>query len=233
MNTNNWIFLAFALFALAFTSCTDPEPSDSVDQDRIYTNYELEYNANDDVTTVKVTFHFGEGLTGTMLSLEGGSEVNFNGTDLLKDSEPITNRTIYTAEFSGFVDEGTFKWTDTEGNIYTNMVSTKGIDYPADLTALNRSETYEFFWQGEVLEENETVTLTINGEQEFDLQVFFQTTAGSDKLMLFKSQLENLDAGEGRLKMERKNEIDATDVTSAGGRMLTKYIPKHKTIDLN
>ena len=56
-------YIRTALITLLFTSCVR-ESSDSVDQDKIWTKYEIIYDKNEDQTTVRVEFRFGVQASG-------------------------------------------------------------------------------------------------------------------------------------------------------------------------
>ena len=228
------ILILSLLFVIisSLTSCLEAEPSESVDQDRIFTNYEVFYNANEDITTAHATFHFGTGITGTPLELSEGSEVTFNGDVLVKHTEPITNLLMYKREYAGLVNEGTFVWTDLDGNVFENTISFKSIDYPADLTSIARDSSFEMFWQGDSLGYNEDVILVMNGDSEFDAQTFTQTATGATSIILAKNKLENMPAGEGDMWLDRRFLPTISEAPNAGGRILGRYRPDNLTVTL-
>ena len=99
--------------ALAFTSCQTEDSAD-VNQDKIYTDYELFYNSNTDKTQVVARFRFG-GPLGTLLELNDPASVKFDGED-------VPFNALYSGhfkEFSGQVLEGTFLYTNVEKHLKT------------------------------------------------------------------------------------------------------------------
>jgi len=52
------LFIFFGLFLVVFTACPIEDSSD-VNQDKIYTDYEVFYNSNTDKTIVVAKFRFG------------------------------------------------------------------------------------------------------------------------------------------------------------------------------
>ncbi|MGK0388362.1 MAG: hypothetical protein ACI94Y_001090 [Maribacter sp.] len=57
----------------------------------------------------------------------------------------------YELELAGFVNTGTFTFTDTEENIYQNTIQINEIDYPNNLTAIDRSNSFELTCDGDIL----------------------------------------------------------------------------------
>ena len=106
----NKLLMALMLaLTLAAAGCGTSEDSDDVNQARIYTDYELFYNANEDVTHAIARFRFG-GPFGTILELTGssGAGVTFNG-------QPLAYSGFWGGhhrEYAGNVTGGTQAWVD-------------------------------------------------------------------------------------------------------------------------
>lgn len=221
--------VSMLFIALSFTACEDAELSSSVDQNRIYTNYELFYNSNEDVTYARASFRFGNSL-GTLLELDGTSEVSFNGDVLSKEEEPITNFLFYEKAYSGFVDNGTFTWVDNDGNNYENTIQINTIDYPDSIGLIARDSSYEMFWQGDSLAADESVTILINGDSEGDAKTFTQDADNSTSIILQEWKLEGLPVGEADFWMDRTYQPDLNDATEAGGRIKGRYRPDNISV---
>ena len=107
------------VLALAATGCGTSEDSDDVNQARIYTDYELFYNANEDVTHAIARFRFG-GPFGTILELTGSS-----GAGVTFDGQPLAYSGLWGGhhrEYAGNRTAGTFRYTNTEGEVFVNDV---------------------------------------------------------------------------------------------------------------
>ncbi|MEL6676191.1 MAG: hypothetical protein AAFR61_28555 [Bacteroidota bacterium] len=222
--------LASATF---FQACVEAEPSDLVDQDRIFTDYELFYNENTDVTRATAIFRFGSGVTGTPLELAGSSEVSFEGEMMVKKVEPITNITYYVVEMAGKTSTGTFRWEDTEGTVYENAITLVEIGYPADLPAtLSRTESFTLTWDGTALGADESVAVTVDGPNAFNEKVFTQSAQGSTSIILTKDKLDDIDPGEGKLFMDRNFSPEIMQAPGAGGRITAKYRPVNPSITI-
>jgi len=214
----NYRSLLFALsLGLILSSCNS-ETSDNVNQDRIYTIYELFYNANQDKTYARATFRFSNEV-GTLLELSDPSMVSFNGDELTFNSVLA----YYEREYAGFVESGTFEWTDTEENVYQNTVEVHTIDYSGTIDTIDRSSSYELAWEGDPLAEDELVTVTINGENEGDARVFTTNDIGSSSIILSKNLLGQVGQGPGTIFMDRSYSPELLDATGAGGRRTGRY----------
>jgi hypothetical protein len=214
--------IASGLFVLC--SC-ERESSEDVNQDRIWTEFELFYNENTDITYARAVFRFGN-ITGTLLELTSPSEVSFNG-DLLGFKPTLA---YYEKEYAGYVDSGIFTWTDTEGKTITNSVSITEIDYPEAFDTLVRSSAYTFTWQGESLSAGESVILTMNGTLEGDAQIFSQNAVNSTEMILSQDQLNALGHGDASTWLDRIGTFNLEEQTEAGGKVSAKYRPVNKTV---
>ncbi len=217
-------FFPFILTTLFFIGCRSEE-SELVDQDTIYTTYELFYNANQDITYARAWFRFGNAL-GTPLRLSDPSEVTFNGNLLTF----IGELSYYEKEFSGFISNGTFEFTDIKGEKYENSITTPVITFASDIDTISRNSSYELFWTGGIILENERVGVFVNGENENDAQVATTNDIGSESIILPKNNLEQIGKGPGIIYMDRTYEIEVIQGTSKGGRIRGRYRAENEAV---
>lgn len=221
---------ALAVFAtlimgLTLTTSCEREPSDAVDQDKIFTEYELYYNANEDKTYARATFKFSNAL-GTKLELVDPDAILFDG-DVLTWKPALA---FYEKEIAGLQSNGTFTWTDNDGNTFTNSIEIISIAYPDNLDTIGRDAAYDLLLNGEPLSENQSFTLTANGENEGDAQVFFTDDIGATNIILEKNLLEQIGAGPGTLFLDRRNTPALSEQTSAGGILTGRYRPENAEV---
>ena len=217
-----------ALAILTFASCVR-ESSEDVNQDKIFTEYELFYNANQDKTYARATFRFSNAL-GTNLELANPSKVTFNG-DMLTFNNALA---YYEKEYAGFKQNGTFVWEDLDGNVFTNTIEIHEIAYPAGgIDTIPRDAAFELTWVGNALADKEIVGVTVNGENEFDAQIFATNDIGSQSIILAKNQLEKVGQGPGTVWMDRSYLPGLTQQTSAGGKILGRYRPENLPVYFN
>lgn len=209
-----------------FTSC-ETENSADVNQDRIFTAYRLQYDADEDITVASARFRFG-GHTGTLLELTDPSTISVNGEN------PGYNSALayYSKNFSGLLSEAEFLWTDTEGISYQNTITLRTIAFP-ETDTIARDASYEFFWQGEPLDSNEYVTLRITDVSGEQTGVFTNNTPGSTSVILSKNDLQELLPGEARAELIRGISADAPESPAAGGLLSGLYSPEDIEIILN
>lgn len=219
--------LAILFFSVLMLFSCSREDSSTVDQDRIFTEYELFYNANEDKTFARATFKFSN-ITGTKLELSQPSEVRFNG-DVLTFNPVFA---YYEKEYAGLLENGTFEWNDTNGEIYKNTIEIHPINYPDTIDIIKRSQSFELEWEGDALQLLELVTVTINGENEFDAQIFTTNDVNSQSIILSKAKLEKIGTGPGTLFMDRSYLPLIQESTSAGGILLGRYRPVNKEVVL-
>lgn len=134
--------ILFIAAIMMLSSCAR-EDSSSVDQDKIWTSYEMFYNANEDKTYARATFKFSN-ATGTHLELVNDSEV-------LVNDEPMTWKPLlayYEKEYAGLVSSGEFNYTDLDGSNFVNTVNiVNSIALPA-IDSVARDAAYELTWDG-------------------------------------------------------------------------------------
>ena len=208
-----------------FGSCASESSSD-VNQDRIYAEYELYYDKNQDKTYASAIFRFGN-ASGTQLQLTSPSHVTFNGDEIPFDA----TFSYYRKEYAGLVTGGTFVFTDTDGNSFTNSVSsTRTIAFPANMDTIHNSASYNLVWVGDSLVPNERVDVWLDGPQQNNAEYFLQYQVNTNSLILAANQLQALGLGSTTCTMERIWEQPAPDVTSAGGKVRVKYKALNKTV---
>ena len=227
-NIRLFVSAFFAItFALFVTSCVS-ETSDNVNQDKIYTEYELFYNANEDKTYARATFRFSNAL-GTNLELAEGSEVRFEG-DVLTFNQLFK---YYEREYAGFVENGTFEWDDLDDNTFTNSININEIQYPDGIDTIGRENSFELIWDGTILGNDEIVTVTINGENEGDAKIFVTNDVGSNSIILDLDKLEGVGEGPGKIWMDRSFSPVLLEETSASGKITGRYRPKNLDVIFN
>lgn len=222
------LLLLLALPALIILGCKKEDSSD-VNQDKIYTDYEVFYNENDDKTVVIAKFRFGDAF-GTILELTGSANVKYNGDELLYNA-------FYgghTKEYAGQVLGGQFVYTNTDGDVFTNTaLATSSIGFPASFTTLNKSNAYDLQWDGTATATNQRVALFIGSYTWGDDAFLLQTQTGADNIIIGVNNMSNLPTGASTCYMDRVTETTALQVTGNGGRIRTRYRGLNKDITVN
>ena len=211
-----------ALAILAIQACGRSEDSSNVDQGRIYTDYEVFYNSNDDKTHVIARFRFGNAF-GTILELDetAGASVTYNGATLAYSAFWGGHH----AEYAGnSVPGGTFVYTDTGGSRYSNTVPAgSSIGFPSGFDTIDKSNAQVLAWVGTPLAANDQVGIFVGSWAWGDDALFWIDADGAIEIVFGVNQMQNLAPGTAEVFMDRWNAVDVAQGTSAGGRLRYKY----------
>jgi hypothetical protein len=212
-----WI-LAVTCSLCLFTSCEKADSAD-VNQDKIYSEYELFYDENQDKTYASAIFKFNS-VIGTQLQLTAPSEIKFNGDIIPYD--PIF--AYYRKAYAGQINSGTFTFKDKKGVAYVNMVTIAAAIGNPVIDTIRRTGAFTYIWLSDSCKNNESVGLTIgNNINPLNFQVFLQNTVNSGNLVLPLAQLNQLPIGKSYCQLDRQFETNAQSATSTGGKIRGKY----------
>ncbi len=222
--------IACALGLLLFSCQT--EDSASVNQDRIFTTYELYYDANTDKTTARATFRFGSAV-GTNLELSSPAEARFDN-DVLSFNSIIG---AYEKEYPGFKTQGTFRYTNNDNEVYTNQVGVlKTIAFPANFpTSISRANAFTITWVGDALAAGERVDVVLTRAGSSPLvRVFTQAQPAATAIVLGADQLSQFTAGSFvSVAMYRYRVTDLVQKPEAGGFFSGRHQPADKGLLLD
>ncbi|MDA3820100.1 MAG: hypothetical protein PF590_06560 [Candidatus Delongbacteria bacterium] len=205
-------------FSLIYLSSCNREDSIDVNQDRIYTLYEMNYDANAEKTIAKATFRMG-GAYDSKIKLSDGSSVEFNGSELSFNGIYA----YYTSEFAEWIDSGEFVFEDMDGNEYTNPVEMLYAEFPEELDTIVQGEPFQFYWDGDPLTVNEEIILTVDGPLDKDTKSFYVSEEGAEYIELSSTETATLSKGASILALERKYETESVDAPSVGGKIISEY----------
>lgn len=217
-----FFLVLIALFSLATTlnSCQKEDSSD-VNQDKIYAAYELFYNANTDKTVAIVRLRFGS-PTGTLLEATNPASVIFNG-----DTLPYS--AIYSGhakEYAGMVTSGTFVYTNVNGDVFSNSTpAMTTFSHPSGFDTIVKSQANTYTWVGNSLSAEERVELFLGTWTWGQDAIFYATGNGATNIVMGTNQLAGVAEGGSTLYGDRVHEVAATQVTSEGGVIRTRYRP--------
>lgn len=204
------------------------ESSDSVDQDKIWAEYQLIYDHNTQITYARAIFKFSN-VAGTLLELESPATVKCDN-DLLAYNPALG---YYEKQYVGIKNTGVFKYVDLDNHTFQNTLTLTLADtvgFPVGLDTIKKSVPFEIAWTGSALKANETITVWINSNVEGDARLLSTNMVGSTSIIFPANQLSQLGLGAfGMLAMERLYRPAITQATSAGGLITIKYKPKSLT----
>ncbi|HPD65142.1 MAG TPA: hypothetical protein P5050_05695 [Bacteroidia bacterium] len=223
---NLFILICLITGTILFLANCQRETSDNVNQDKIWTEYTLYYDANQDITYARAVFKFSN-AAGTLLELKSPAEVRFEGE--IMTYKPALS--YYEKQMTGFVDTGTFQYVDLDHDTFVNMVNIiSAISFPWELDTLPVTAAYEMFWIGDTLRKNESVTVFIKGTKQNDLQTFVTNAVNAVSIIFPLNQLQKLGTGNGNMTMHREYKVAVQQGTSAGGNRVGHYKAMDKKV---
>ena len=214
--------LLFAIIGagLLLGSCNKEDSSD-VNQQKIWTSYEMFYNQNQDKTHAIARFRFG-GPTGTLLELTDSTSANvtYNGTEM-----PYS--TLWGGhhlEFAGLQTGGSFVYTNNDGDIYTNTVPAGDtIAYEVGFDTITKGQAQTFTWQGPALANDDKVAVFVGSWTWGEDALFYTDANGATNFVMGVTQMQNLALGTSTVYMDRTNELQVAEGTTEGGTISFKY----------
>lgn len=225
------LFFTLIVAGLCLFNACQKEDSNDVNQDKIWTEYVLFYNQNDDKTHAIARFRFG-GATGTLLELTDstGASVTFNGTAM-----PYS--VLWGAhhlEFAGNIASGTYKYTNTSGTMYTNSIpaGADSIAYPLDFDTIVKSQAETFIWGGNPLAANQSVALFVGSWTWGEDALFYTEDDGATSMILGVQAKANLSTGPAIIYMDRSIKVNSVNGTSEGGNIRYTYRPLNDTVQV-
>ena len=224
------IYLLLGTGLLLSYSCAK-EDSNDVNQDKIWTQYELFYNQNEDKTHAIARFRFG-GATGTLLELTDstGASVTFNGA--VMPYAPLWG--AHHLEFAGNVTTGTFVYTNTASTTYTNSIPTgaQTFSFSAGFDTIQKSQAQTLAWVGNALAANESVSVFVGSWTWGEDALFYTDADGATQVIMAVNQMSNLAEGQATVYMDRALTGTLSQGTSEGGLIQYKYRPTNATVQV-
>jgi hypothetical protein len=156
---------------------------------------------------------------GTKLQLTEPSEIRFNGVLLSFKA----GKGIYENAISGFVDYGTFEFTDLEGTLYSNSIELTPVSFPSSWGPLSHGSSSELIWLGDVLGSTETMQLTLTSQVQTESEVFTENDNGAFSMLLSAGNINDLPIGAAIGALERVSTPALMEGTNAGGTLTGRY----------
>lgn len=217
------------LFIVAGLAACKKEVTDKIDQDKIFTVFDLSFNENTNTITATAEFRFSN-LNGTRLELSDPSTVTVNAQSM-EWSEENGN---YSHQFSGFVASADFVWVDLDGNSFTNTANIVDIAYPDTLPSYTYADSVNYFmWEGAPLDSFEIAYIEfVSSGETVQRRRFQQDTIGATAITIDSLTLSQLDSGLITTELVKIYRPDLVDGTIKGGQISGRYQPTDRTFNL-
>ncbi|MFT5778168.1 MAG: hypothetical protein ACI837_001124 [Crocinitomicaceae bacterium] len=220
--------LGITLVSVLFFTACKKESSVNVDQNRIYSTYNVEYDQNSNRTTVKATYRVDHN-SGQKIELTYPSRVDFDGEqmayrkmggyyDLSRNGNALNREIIYH---------------DIDGKVFSNSGSViSSIDVPVGLNGISRSGNFFLPWVGAPLASGETITVTISGGSQTSSKTFTANSVGQNYIILDQFKLNDLIAGTAKIQIKREITGSLIQSNLSGGRISSTYNGRKITINI-
>ncbi len=219
--------LGIAVMSVLFFTACKKEASINIDQNRIYSAYEVEYNQANNQTTTSAIFRIDH-ASGKKIELTYPARVGFNGESLSWHNMAGS----YTGSRSGNNLHGSFTYFDVDQNSFVNAsANVNSIDVPYGLNTISKNGNFFLPWTGSVLQSGETVKVIISGGSQSGSKTFNATAIGSSYIVLDQNNLNSLVAGTANIQIERTKTIGLQQSNLSGGRILCTY--KGRKVNIN
>jgi hypothetical protein len=208
------ILFLFLISSVIFYSCETADPITSLNQDRVYQIYDVEFRGHSNYTYGRATFRL-ENAGGSYITLTGGTaNVKFNGINMTEVS--VFGVVYYQAGVTGTTNP-TFAYTDADNRAFSNPVNilSQAVSFnpapPADLSPIV-DNTFSF---AAAVQSGETVTLRIYNASN-DSLVFTGSNSGvgSTSIVLPANSIQG---GNYYAELNRTDQIALVEGNPVGG----------------
>jgi len=220
--------IGIAVLSILFFTACKKEASINIDQNRIYSDYEVTYDQMSNQTTSRAVFRV-DSKSGKKIELTYPARVGFNGENL--DWRNLGGS--YDSERSGNHLNGSFTYIDIDENSFQNAGSvTNPIDLPFGMNNISKNGNFFLPWTGEAIQPGETVTVVIDGGSQSGSKTFTATAVGSSYISLEQYRLNQLVTGTARIQIQREKTEALQQSNLSGGRITSTYKGRRITINI-
>lgn len=224
----NGIKLLALLFACQLVVGCNIEDSADVNQDRIWTRYELMYDKAQDKTFAVAEFRL-DNSSGTVLELNEAASISFEGYEMTYKEEYLG----HYAEIMGLVDSGAFVYTDLDQVTFTNPIL--GLDtvaFPAGFDTISTGTDNVLEWVGAPLMANENVSVFLNEWSWGAEPTVTESAENASEVIISASNLSAFTESSITVYLDRWIQSDAVQTTSKGGVVIGRYRAINQQVEL-
>ncbi len=209
--------LSIGLIGVLFFTACKRHDSISVDQNRIYSEYEYKYSAETNKSTASAVFRMDHS-NGNKIQLSYPSLIKFSGQNMPYRSLMGS----YQVEVFGTNSGGQFEYSNNEGQSFINEARILSpVDIPFGLTTISQNGNFFLPWTGGALEPGEMITVRISGAS--GSRSFSTSQVGSTHVILDANGLQAIGPGNATLQISRTRTEAISQATIAGGLLSSTY----------
>lgn len=220
--------LGIAMMSLLFFTACKKEASINIDQNRIYSDYEVTFSEMTNQTVTRASFRVDHN-SGKKIELTYPSRVGFNDENLAwRNLGGTYDGTRYGNHLNGH-----FTYFDVDQNSFVNTgAEVNPIDVPFGINNINKNGNFFLPWTGAVLQSGETVKVIISGGDQTGSKTFTATAIGSSYISLEQYKLNQLVAGTAKIQIQREKVSGLEQSNLSGGRITSIYQGRKVTINI-
>jgi hypothetical protein len=220
------IVTVLCLGCMAIAGCSRTDVA-AYQQERIFLDYLLSYNASTDTTQLYATYRFdkdgGQALRITPHAYTEAIGINWQ-------FDPLALQ--YRATLNGWVDTASIRYYDLNNNMFFNRLANKMVQFPVELDTINPNFKFTFLWEGTPLDTSEYVVLTIQGETAAEVVSVTQSTVGTLGFTMQSPQFIPLKSDTTYWSMTRVTPTRSVQTPKFGGNIRGEYIAPRKMVIL-
>ncbi|MCJ8292724.1 MAG: hypothetical protein HRT58_22590 [Crocinitomicaceae bacterium] len=220
--------IAIALLSVLFFTACKKEASVNIDQNRIYSDYQVTYSQVSNQTVTQAVFRVDHN-SGKKIELTYPARIGFNGENLAWRNLGGS----YDATRSGNHLNGSFKYLDIDENSFENTGALiNPIDLPFGMNNISKNGNFFLPWTGAALQSGETVKVVISGGSQSGSKTFNATAIGSSYISLDQYKLNNLVTGTAKIQILREKTAALQQSNLSGGRITSTYKGRKITVNI-
>lgn len=212
-NISGWLISVFL-----FSGCASTDVADSKDvaQDKIYQDYHISYDEENQDFYAEATFRFG-GSGGTTLILSHPAKITLNNDDMQGDKYALRGF-VYSAKMEKDRTALTFEYRDIKYKKYVNEVKVHMISHLIIPDSFSVKDSLKISWEGNATSDNETITVRINGNESSYLSENF-SIKGAKSITIPPGKLAVIKPGNATIQLIRKSSSALKEATETGGNI--------------
>lgn len=220
--------IGIALLSILFFTACKKEASINIDQNRIYSDYDVVYDQTSNQTTAQAIFRV-DSKSGKKIELTYPARVGFNDENM--DWRKLGG--YYVSKRSGDFLNGSFTYIDVDENSFENLgVGINSIDLPFGLNNISKNGNFFLPWTGAALQSGETIKVKISGGSQSGTKTFNASLIGSSYISLDQYKLNDLVTGTAQIQIQREKITGLQQSNLSGGRITSTYKGRKITVNI-
>ena len=210
-------YIGIFLGSFFLLSCLQQDPI-NIDQDHLWTDFTLTYDAYQDKTLIHAQFRYKQ-ASGSLLRIIEPATVSFNNLRL-SFKEDLS---AYTLTMDGKISRGELIFIDSDQKKYINEINLGApIELP-EILEIDKTKELDVNWLGDPVGANEVVKLIKIGNENSYIDLSVQSAINSLMLTVPQNILSDIPDPHMDLIIDRVHHFPIINSTSSGGKLTSIY----------